>query len=532
MLGAEVKGCRKTFTVETFNLHVCDDTPPVHFRGMESKFIQPLASVSKPVSRKQSWDSSDDEDAGNEELMKLIAGKKEEGLGVCLGWEEHETLSLCCMCDYTTKTAGNMYQHVRRHCGLKRSDDTQFCHRPREASTMADNSRGCRKCFLATTFDQHTCTDDKAKQIGNFPLRVGGINVKKGKKKQYPSQFRGFEQNFGVPDGSPAKFYSDRYLRVFSQLGIQAPTERIGASNMWDLDYLTVGQMAAVRDYVEDPGERYFLKPQVVPICTECLGTEACNPIGEAESLVSCWGCGQSVHPSCRVYATELVAYFEQHGWTCDDCKACIVCDESPSESEKSEDLLVCEYCDQGIHYTCLKPLPEKRPKVWNCDDCRTARGMKPLGNINKFRAEVADLVKKAASKSLFANRTMLGYEDSDSLEAHQVVVVEDGEGEGEEQEQEQAALPALLPPAPALHLTALAPPPHLGPGCAREEADQRCAAGRSHGEGCAAVHQVPGQGPSLPHGGEQGPGGRVRLSSRGAPCRAPHALAPRPRTT
>ena len=42
-----------------------------------------------------------------------------------------------------------------------------------------------------------------------------------------------------------------------------------------------------------------------------------------------------------RVYATELVAYFEQHGWTCDDCKACIVCDQSPSESEKSEDLLV-----------------------------------------------------------------------------------------------------------------------------------------------------------------------------------------------
>merc|ERR1719239_2061709 len=76
-------------------------------------------------------------------------------------------------------------------------------------------------------------------------------------------------------------------------------------------------------------------KPQVVPICTECLGTEACNTTGEAEALVSCWGCGQSVHPSCRVYATELVAYFEQHGWTCDDCKACIVCDQSPSESEK-----------------------------------------------------------------------------------------------------------------------------------------------------------------------------------------------------
>ena len=94
----------------------------------------------------------------------------------------------------------------------------------------------------------------------------------------------------------------------------------------------------------------------------------------------------------------------------------------------------MCEYCDQGIHYSCLAPQPEKRPKVekqmsflwflmflvkvWNCDDCRTARGMKPLGNIKKFRAEVADLVKKAAAKSFFANRSMLGYEDSDSLDA------------------------------------------------------------------------------------------------------------------
>ena len=42
-------------------------------------------------------------------------------------------------------------------------------------------------------------------------------------------------------------------------------------------------------------------KPPIVPICTECLGTEACNPAGEAERLVSCHGCGQSVHPSCRV---------------------------------------------------------------------------------------------------------------------------------------------------------------------------------------------------------------------------------------
>ena len=106
----------------------------------------------------------------------------------------------------------------------------------------------------------------------------------------------------------------------------------------------------------------------MVPICTECLGTEGCNPVGEVENLVSCHGCGQSVHPSCRVYSTELVNYYEQHGWICDECKPCIVCDECPSESDKSEDLLVCEYCDQGIHYSCLHPRPDKRPKVRGLD--------------------------------------------------------------------------------------------------------------------------------------------------------------------
>lgn len=49
---------------------------------------------------------------------------------------------------------------------------------------------------------------------------------------------------------------------------------------------------------------------------------------------------------------------------------------------------------------------------------------MKPLGNIKKFRAEVADLVKKAAAKSFFANRSMLGYEDSDSLDAQVLCVL------------------------------------------------------------------------------------------------------------
>ena len=74
----------------------------------------------------------------------------------------------------------------------------------------------------------------------------------------------------------------------------------------------------------------------------------------------SCFGCGNSVHPSCRVYSADLVRHFVRHGWTCDDCKTCIVC----GEAQKNEDLIICEYCDLGVHYSCLDPRPEKRPKV------------------------------------------------------------------------------------------------------------------------------------------------------------------------
>ena len=48
------------------------------------------------------------------------------------------------------------------------------------------------------------------------------------------------------------------------------------------------------------------------------------------------------------------------------------------------EDLIICEYCDEGVHYTCLSPRPEKRPKVWDCDDCLVARGKPPNNNIKK----------------------------------------------------------------------------------------------------------------------------------------------------
>ena len=85
--------------------------------------------------------------------------------------------------------------------------------------------------------------------------------------------------------------------------------------------------------------------------------------------LNSCFGCGNSVHPSCRVYSADLVRHFVRHGWTCDDCKTCLVC----GEAQKNEDLIICEYCDLGVHYSCLDPRPDKRPKVINANERNSA---------------------------------------------------------------------------------------------------------------------------------------------------------------
>ena len=59
------------------------------------------------------------------------------------------------------------------------------------------------------------------------------------------------------------------------------------------------------------------------------------------------------------------------------------------------EDLVICEYCDQGVHYSCLSPPPEKRPKVWDCDDCLIARGKPPNNNVSYFVYQRASLLEE-----------------------------------------------------------------------------------------------------------------------------------------
>ena len=82
------------------------------------------------------------------------------------------------------------------------------------------------------------------------------------------------------------------------------------------------------------------------------------------------------------------------------------------------EDLIICEYCDEGVHYTCLAPRPEKRPKVWDCDDCLVARGKPPNNNVKKRSGAAANhpsLNFSTGASAAFSAGTASTAEDSDN---------------------------------------------------------------------------------------------------------------------
>ena len=250
-IAPEKKGCRKMFTVDTFDLHTCTDEIP-HCFGDEVK------PEKKPKSNKTGWESSgsdDSSDEGNGRICEKVEELKAEGKPVALGFEMSDSCSKCLLCDVSTSVRGNLYKHINSH-----GYNVKFCSNPRENSELDAANKGCRKIWLEETFEAHTCTYEDPEQIGHYPLdKMAGQKKKKRKK----GGFRGYEKNFGVPDGSPAKFYSDRYTRLFRQLGIRgnhsmAMDTTFQRNGKMELVYLTGRQMTAVKDYVGG-SETYFL---------------------------------------------------------------------------------------------------------------------------------------------------------------------------------------------------------------------------------------------------------------------------------
>ena len=99
--------------------------------------------------------------------------------------------------------------------------------------------------------------------LNNHNHKSVNNNPQKSKKKTKRGGYRGFEKNFGTPDGSPAKFYNDRYTRLYHQLAIRTnvglPMDSTFVRNgKMELCYLSDRQMSAVKDYLDD-NDKYIL---------------------------------------------------------------------------------------------------------------------------------------------------------------------------------------------------------------------------------------------------------------------------------
>ncbi|KAK4873761.1 hypothetical protein RN001_013121 [Aquatica leii] len=158
----------------------------------------------------------------------------------------------------------------------------------------------------------------------------------------------------------------------------------------------------------DEPSSPAAKTPGVLPICIECLGTEAKNSNGTFEKLSACSGCGSCVHVSCTNSGPELGLLIAKGSkWYCDDCKTCDSC----GKSNVSTCLLCCCNCDRIYHMSCLEPPAERKPKCpWRCRHCLThhdntkSKKAKPGTNVKKkidrMREKIKEKTKKVATET------------------------------------------------------------------------------------------------------------------------------------
>ncbi|CAG0885896.1 unnamed protein product [Darwinula stevensoni] len=111
-----------------------------------------------------------------------------------------------------------------------------------------------------------------------------------------------------------------------------------------------------------------------LPVCGECLGTEARNPSGHPEELISCDECRSSAHPSCLKFSVELTQRVKSLKWQCMECKTCTSCGRRPEEGS----FLICSTCDRGFHEECAQAKLERGShSPWVCPLCVLSCGSK-----------------------------------------------------------------------------------------------------------------------------------------------------------
>lgn len=139
-----------------------------------------------------------------------------------------------------------------------------------------------------------------------------------------------------------------------------------------------------------------------LPICGECLGTAAKNRLGKEEPLSSCAECGASIHLSCSPggYGNEFAVQLKKGGhWVCEECSTCKGCGRPNDQTC----LLCCSVCSAPYHWSCLDPMPDRRPKrPWRCRHCIHNQ---LRSNSKSKKVKAAESVKEKYSKVRGGNR-------------------------------------------------------------------------------------------------------------------------------
>ncbi|XP_077299278.1 uncharacterized protein LOC143920320 [Arctopsyche grandis] len=141
-----------------------------------------------------------------------------------------------------------------------------------------------------------------------------------------------------------------------------------------------------------------------MPICSECLGTDARNAAGNAEELNCCTHCKTNVHLSClnlKDYEANSSVY-KAGEWACSECKTCESC---PGVND-TRWVFRCTSCVRHFHVGCADPPLEQRTvrRPWRCRYCLEHHQSTPH-KPSKVKEKSIELKKRRLSTSMVKGR-------------------------------------------------------------------------------------------------------------------------------
>ncbi|XP_039756307.1 histone acetyltransferase KAT6B isoform X2 [Pararge aegeria] len=98
--------------------------------------------------------------------------------------------------------------------------------------------------------------------------------------------------------------------------------------------------------------------PAGVPVCAECMGTDARNRLAVPESLIVCSQCKSYAHPTCLNLLDYIsLTILKGARWCCGECARCEACGLGGEWASR------CAACPRTAHARC-------HPPPWRCDQC------------------------------------------------------------------------------------------------------------------------------------------------------------------